>query len=192
MPATQKTATKKSSAPARRSASRDAVSLLKADHKAVKALFKDYQVLVEADAAANRRQQLAQRICAMLTVHATIEEELFYPPARAALGEDADLVDEADVEHASAKQLIAEINSSSSNDPHYDARVKVLGEYINHHVKEEEGEMFAKLKKTDLDLVALGEALSQRKLALMKEHALPIDAPSRATAKAKASKKAAA
>ena len=90
---------------------------------------------------------MAEQICQMLTVHATIEEELFYPAAREALGEDADLVDEADIEHASAKELIAQIEGSSPEDDHFDARVKVLGEYIDHHVKEEEGEMFPRQRK---------------------------------------------
>lgn len=172
MPATQNAAAKKATSTPRRSAGTDAVSLLKADHKAVKALFKDYQVLVEGEAAADKRQQLAQRICLNLTVHATIEEELFYPQARAVLGEDEDLVDEADVEHGTAKQLIAEIEALSPDEQYFDAKVKVLGEYIDHHVKEEEGEMFPKLKKTALDLVALGEELSARKRTLMDEQAM--------------------
>jgi hemerythrin superfamily protein len=100
-------------------------------------------------------------------VHATIEEEVFYPAAREALGEDADLVDEADIEHASAKELIAQIEGSSPEDDHFDARVKVLGEYIDHHVKEEEGEMFPKVKKAKLDTAALGTALVARKEELI-------------------------
>jgi hemerythrin superfamily protein len=189
MPATQKAAASKSTSKSaakpvltavtpsvtpstRKSPTRDAVALLKADHKEVKGLFKAYQDLVDAEAESDERQQLAQRICGLLTVHATIEEELFYSPAREALGEDGDLVDEADVEHASAKQLIAEIEGSTPDDQHYDARVKVLGEYIEHHVSEEEGEMFPKVKKTDLDLDAIGEALAARKEELMQEKGL--------------------
>jgi hemerythrin superfamily protein len=104
----------------------------------------------------------------MLTVHATIEEEIFYPAARAA-EVDADLLDEADVEHASAKDLISQIESMSPDDDLYDAKVSVLGEYIDHHVQEEEGEMFPKCRKSEMDLAALAEALAERKSELMAE-----------------------
>jgi hemerythrin superfamily protein len=150
-------------------ASTDAITLLTNDHKEVKALFKQYDQLVEGASGDDERQALAERICQMLTVHATIEEELFYPAAREALGDDEDLVDEADVEHASAKELIAQIEDSSPQDDHYDAMVKVLGEYINHHVREEEGEMFPKLKRTELDTATLGADLVARKEQLAAE-----------------------
>ena len=150
-------------------ASTDAITLLTNDHKEVKALFKQYDELVEAASGDDERQALAEQICLMLTVHATIEEELFYPAAREALGDDEDLVDEADVEHASAKELIAQIEGSSPQDDHYDAKVKVLGEYINHHVREEEGEMFPKLKRTELDTATLGADLATRKEQLTAE-----------------------
>jgi hemerythrin superfamily protein len=155
----------------------DALQLLTADHKAVKALFKDYEKLVKDDADDEERQDLALQICTQLTVHATIEEEIFYPAAREALGEEADLIDEADVEHASAKELIAQIESGSpADDDHFDARVKVLGEYIDHHVKEEEGELFSQLKKAELDLDALGEELAARKEELLAEQGIEQDA----------------
>jgi hemerythrin superfamily protein len=109
----------------------------------------------------------------MLTAHATAEEELFYPRAREVLGDDEDLVDEADVEHASAKELIAQIEAGSPDDPLYDAKVKVLGEYIDHHVKEEEGEMFPKIRKSDLDLDAIGEEIAARKAELTGQAADP-------------------
>lgn len=147
----------------RRARHQDALTLLKADHKAVKVLFKDYQKLVDAGASASERQNLAEQICAMLNVHATIEEELVYPPAREVLGDDEDLIDEADVEHASAKDLIAQIQSSTPGDPHFDAKVKVLGELIDHHVKEEEDEMLPKLKRSAMDLDTIGEMLAVRK-----------------------------
>lgn len=105
----------------------------------------------------------------MLTAHATVEEELFYPAAREVLEDDEDLVDEADVEHATAKELIAQIESSTPDDPHYDAKVKVLGEYIDHRVKEEEDKMFPKLKKTGLDLEGLGADMAARKEELLAE-----------------------
>lgn len=151
MPATEKT---------------DAIKLLTEDHKEVKKLFDDYQKLCDKEAPAGERQALAGRICSMLTVHTTIEEELFYPLAREALGEQADLIDEATVEHASAKDLIAQIESSSPDEPLYDAKVTVLGEYIQHHVKEEEGEIFPKIRKTELDLAVLGSEMAERKQVL--------------------------
>lgn len=146
----------------------DAIDLLTADHREVKALFKAYDKLVKDEADAGEKQVVAAQICVMLTAHASAEEELFYPAAREVLGDDEDLVDEADVEHASAKALIAQIETGSpDDDPLYDAKVKVLGEYIDHHVKEEEGEMFPKVLKSDLDLDALGEAITARKAELM-------------------------
>ena len=147
----------------------DAITLLKADHAEVKKCFVAYQKLVDADADSAERQEMAQQICMLLTVHATIEEEIFYPAAREVLGEEADLVDEADVEHATAKDLIAQIEDSSPDDAHYDAKVKVLGEYIDHHVKEEQDELFPKAKKAGLDTAAVGEELAARKQELMAE-----------------------
>ncbi len=147
----------------------DAIKLLTADHKEVKALFKEYDKLVKGDGADEEKEALAQQICLMLTVHATAEEELFYPAARDVLGEDEDLIDEADVEHASAKELIAQIEASSPDEALYDAKVKVLGEYIDHHVKEEEGEIFPKAKKAGLDTAALGAQIAARKEELMAE-----------------------
>jgi hemerythrin superfamily protein len=170
MPASKKSATSSKSSSSKSSAgSEDAIKLLTADHKEVKALFKEYEKLVKDEAEDEEKQALAEQICMMLTVHATTEEELFYPAAREALGEDEDLVDEADVEHATAKELIAQIQGSSPDDPHYDAKVKVLGEYIDHHVKEEEGEMFPKVKKAGLDTAALGAEIALRKEELMAE-----------------------
>lgn len=150
------------------SKTQDAIQLLMADHAEVKPLFKAYEELVDAEASDEERQQLAEQICAMLTVHATIEEEIFYPAAKEAL-EEADLVDEATVEHASAKDLIAQIQEMEPSDELYDAKVKVLGEYIEHHVKEEEREMFPQAKKARIDLAALGEQLAERKEELMQE-----------------------
>ena len=150
-------------------APQDAIKLLTADHKEVKGLFGDYQKLVDADADDAEKEALAQKICTLLTVHATVEEELFYPAAREVLGDDEDLVDEAAVEHASAKDLIAQIEESSPEEALYDAKVKVLGEYVDHHVKEEEGEMFPKMKKSKADLDTLGADIAVRKVQLMEE-----------------------
>lgn len=161
--------------PARKTASKptpahkDAIQLLVSDHKEVKGLFKDYEKLAKRVDTDDEKQHLALTICEMLTVHATVEEELFYPAARAVLGMEEALVDEAEVEHATAKDLIAQIEGSSPDDPLYDAKVKVLSEYIDHHVKEEEEEMFPKVRKTDLDLKALGAEMAARKEALSAE-----------------------
>lgn len=140
----------------------DAIALLKADHAAVTQLFEQF----ENARSDSQKLKLAQNICRELTVHTTIEEELFYPVAREAT-EDADLLDEAEVEHASAKDLIAQIEEGGPNDELWDAKVKVLGEYIRHHVKEEEGELFPEVRKTDVDLRELATRLSARKQELM-------------------------
>jgi hemerythrin superfamily protein len=155
---------------ARKSSTRppDALKLLIADHRDVDKRFKEYQKMVEGVADDVSKLELAQQICAMLVVHTTIEEELFYPAAREALDEQ-DLLDEAEVEHASAKELIAQIQASSPEEELYDAKVHVLGEYIKHHVKEEEDELFPKLRKTELDLAALGAEMAERKQALASE-----------------------
>jgi hypothetical protein len=144
----------------------DAVDLLTDDHLRVSALFKQFDKLAKKEAPGEQRQALAQAICAMLKAHTTIEEEIFYPAARAA-GVDADLLDEADIEHASAKDLIAQIEAASADGDHYDAKVKVLGEYITHHVVEEHTEMFPKCRRTGMDLVTLRGELESRKMALL-------------------------
>jgi len=174
MPTTSKTSSS-STTRARKTATprfsaHEAVKMLTADHKEVKGLFKDYEKLAKAKAAASKRQALANDICGKLRVHTTIEEELFYPAARQALKkDDVKLVDEADVEHAGAKDLIRQIESSSPADDHYDAKVKVLGEQIVHHAGEEEEDMFPKLRKSALDLEALGLQMAARKKELQAE-----------------------
>lgn len=153
----------KAKAPAKKS---DAVDLLDADHMAVKKLFTAYKKLCEFKASSEEKQEIAERICQELTVHAQIEEEIFYPELRAAIDSDA-LLDEAEVEHGTAKDLIAQISDMDPEDDLYDARVIVLGEYIDHHVKEEREEIFVKARKSKLDLVAMADELSQRKTELM-------------------------
>lgn len=171
-----KTAGRKStprrSSAAGKTSKNEAIAQLTADHARVKKLFKQYDRLAEAEASDKQRQELAAMICAELTAHATAEEEIFYPAARAAI-DKVDLIDEADVEHASAKDLIAQIEASSPSDDHYDAKVKVLGEYINHHVQEEEGEIFPKVRKAKVDTVALGEQLAARKEEIMAQKSAP-------------------
>jgi iron-sulfur cluster repair protein YtfE (RIC family) len=147
----------------------DAVDLLDADHIAVKKLFTAYKKLCENDASAEGRRDLAEQICKELTVHAQIEEEIFYPELREATEADG-LLDEAEVEHSTAKDLIAQISGMSPDDDLYDARVTVLGEYIDHHVKEEREQIFVKARKSKLDLVAMADELSERKMELMEEY----------------------
>lgn len=149
-------------------ASQDAIALLKADHTQVDKLFKQYDKLA-GEGSPEEKSALAQQICTELAAHTQIEEEIFYPAAREAMDEH-DLLDEAEVEHASAKELIAQISSMQADEPLYDAKVKVLGEYVRHHVKEEQDELFPKMKKTDVDLDALGRQLAQRKQQLLAEY----------------------
>ncbi|MDB5941573.1 MAG: hypothetical protein JWQ13_1139 [Ramlibacter sp.] len=144
---------------------RDAIELLEADHRSVKALFDEYRQLSGHKAAGGKRKALAEQICMELTIHTRLEEEIFYPPVRDAIRDD-DLLDEAEVEHAGAKELIGQILSMKPEDELYDAKVTVLGEYIDHHVKEEREEMFPKVRKSGLDLALLGEQLRVRKQEL--------------------------
>ena len=146
----------------------DAIDLLKKDHDEMEGLFKDYEMLAEGDGDSGDRRALSTKICGMVAVHAMIEEEIFYPAARKA-GVDGDLLDEADIEHGSAKQLIAEIGVARSSDSHYDARVKVLGEYIRRHVKDEEGELFPACRKSKMDMAELGGRLQERKNQLLRK-----------------------
>lgn len=168
--------TRSSSGPA----TQDAFAMLKADHKTVKALFKDFDGLAE-DGDNEQKADLVQQICNELTVHAQVEEELFYPAVRAAI-DDADLLDEAEVEHASAKDLIAQLNEMEPGDELYDAKVTVLSEYVDHHVREEEDEMFPKVQKSDLDAKALGQEMLARKQALKAELGM-VEEPQRMPAK---------
>jgi hemerythrin superfamily protein len=146
----------------------NAIDLLKKDHDDVDALFKEYDKLAEDNGDAAGRRALSTQICGMVAVHALIEEEIFYPAARKA-GVDPDLLDEADIEHASAKELIAQIGAGKASDSHYDARVRVLGEYIRHHVKEEEGDLFPACHKSDMDMAEIGARLQKRKEQLLRK-----------------------
>ena len=149
-----------------RTTSTDAIALLKADHKQVEEWFSHF----ERSHSKSKKQQLASNICETLTIHTTIEEELFYPAFLKAT-EDKDIHHEAVVEHQGAKKLIAEIQGMSSEDDYFAAKVAVLSEMIKHHVKEEEkvGGMFAEAKKSDMDLQALGRQLSARKRELQSQ-----------------------
>jgi len=150
--------------------SRDATRLLAEDHREVRALFQQYRRLADGGAGGDERGPLAEEICTLLTVHAALEEEIFYPAARATRV-DASVLDEAEVEHASAKALIAQIRDMEPDAPLYDAKVKVLGEYIDHHVGEEEKELFPKCRASSMDLDDLGGRIAARKDELMGEMA---------------------
>jgi hemerythrin superfamily protein len=144
-----------------------ALKLLKQDHRAVAAALQEFEAAEHAE-----KQSIAQRICKMLTVHTQIEEEMVYPAARGVLrADDVHLVAEANVEHASVKELIQQIEQGEEVDQEYEAKVQVMGEYVKHHVKEEETELFPKLERSSLDLDSLGERLEMRKAQLMGEEA---------------------
>jgi hemerythrin superfamily protein len=142
---------------------RDAIALLKADHRQVEEWFEQFDKARNDD----RKQELATQICNALKVHTTIEEEIFYPAFLEAT-DDTDIHHEAEVEHDGAKKLIAEIEASSPDDEYFAAKVRVLAEMIKHHVKEEEKSdgMFGEARNSDMDLVALGEQLAARKAEL--------------------------
>jgi hemerythrin superfamily protein len=145
--------------------SQDALALLKEDHREVEKLFKDY----ESAKGEGRKEKLARQICLELTIHTKIEEEIFYPACKDKVEED--LLKEAYVEHDAAKLLIAEIEAGTGqSDDFFDAKVQVLGEQIDHLVKEEEGDLFPEVRKADIDLKALGEQLAERKKELMKDY----------------------
>ena len=139
----------------------EATALLRADHKLVSGLFAAYE---KARSPAKKRQ-IVSEICGELSVHAQVEEEIFYPAVKAALKDKA-LVPEATVEHATLKDLIAQVEGVPPDGEMFDAKIKVLSEYVKHHVKEEQEEMFPKARSTKLDMVALGAQLAARKTEL--------------------------
>jgi hemerythrin superfamily protein len=144
----------------------DAIKLLTADHRTVEGLFEDY----EKARGASAKQKLSHQICTELKIHSMIEEEIFYPALRGKIEDD--MLDEAVVEHDGAKVLINDIESAEPNEEFYDAKVKVLQEQIEHHVKEEEKQrdsMFAQARKTDVDLDALGSQMAKRKAELTEQ-----------------------
>ena len=141
---------------------REAIALPKADHKAVAELF----AACEKARAPSMKKKLVAKICTELSVHAQCEDEIFYPAVKAAL-KDRELVPEAIVEHATLKELISQIEGKEPDGEMFDAKVKVLSEYVKHHVKEEQNEMFPKAKKTKLDMRALGAQLAARKKELL-------------------------
>ena len=147
-------------------APKDAIALLKADHEAVSELFAEY----EKTRSVPNKKALVAEICTALSLHAQIEEEIFYPAFKAAM-KDKLLVPEATVEHAGVKDLIGQLEGAEPDGEMYDAKVKVLSEYVKHHVKEEQTEMFAKAKGSSLDLVELGTRMAARRSELLAEAA---------------------
>jgi hemerythrin superfamily protein len=142
----------------------DAIALLTADHRDVEKMFKEFEkARKEEDKSA--KAEVVQLVCSALTAHAEIEEEVFYPAVRKAI-EDKGVMDEAEVEHGAIKRLVEELKEMEPEDGLYDAKMTVLTEYVKHHVKEEEGEMFPKVKKSGLDLKALGTEMVERKKEL--------------------------
>lgn len=146
----------------------DAIEMLKTDHKQVKALFKEFEEIHQDEENDGRKSGIVKQICAALTIHAQIEEEIFYPAVREAIDDD-DLMDEAEVEHAEAKALITQLEAMDAEDDYYDAKVTVLGEQVDHHITEEEKEMFPQVKKAKMDTLALGEIMLKRKEELEEE-----------------------
>jgi hemerythrin superfamily protein len=139
----------------------DAIALLEADHREVEGMFDKYEKL----SGKAEKRKLATQICESLKVHTQVEEEIFYPAAREAI-EDDELLDEAVVEHSAAKTLIAEIEKMNPDEDLYDAKVKVLGEQIKHHVKEEEEELFEEVRDAEMDIEGLGAKMQARKAEL--------------------------
>jgi len=152
--------------PSSRPPTQDATHLLMSDHREVEALFSEYERLADRHDD-DQKMLVAAQICAALEVHMQVEEEIFYPAARQALsGKDRDIVDEAVVEHEGARALVGQLKEIASDEPMYDAKVKVLGEYIAHHVGEEERDFFPKVRRASIDLVELGRRLAARKQEL--------------------------
>ncbi len=150
-----------------RTKEQNAIELLSKDHDEVEKLFRQFQ---KSSRDGARKRELVLQICTALTVHAEIEEEIFYPAVREALGgKEEVMMDEAAVEHESIKTLVEQVEGSRSDDEMLAARMKVLCEYVIHHVKEEEGKIFPKAKRARLDLDELGAELLERKMELMQE-----------------------
>ena len=158
------TTAKKTSQRVTASKPKDAIALLKADHKLVNELFEQY----EKSRSVAKKKQLVSQICTELTVHAQVEEEIFYPAVKQAL-KDKELIPEATVEHATLKDLIAQVEGIEPDGEMFDAKIKVMSEYVKHHVKEEQNEIFPKAKATKLDMVELGSQLTERKAELLSQ-----------------------
>jgi Hemerythrin HHE cation binding domain len=156
----------------------NAIAMLKEDHEKVKDLFERFE---ETNGSTTKAKIVSEALMA-LKVHATIEEELFYPAVRQNIEDEEGIMDEADEEHHVAKVLIAELEKMTGDEDHWDAKFKVLAESVRHHIKEEEGKMFKEAKKTEIDLDILGGQMTQLKQRLMRE-GVPEDAEAKMIAK---------
>lgn len=156
----------------KQSGSAGALDLLRTDHDRVRALFREFEQLKGSDEEDERKSELVDEICYELTLHTMIEEEIFYPAVRAAI-DDSALMDEADIEHAGARELIGQLEVMYPGDDHFDATVTVLGEEITHHIEKEESAMFAAARHSGIDLDDLGEQLAARKEALDEDLSAP-------------------
>jgi hemerythrin superfamily protein len=163
----RKSTSRRSGGKSASTSNQNALTLLRNDHTEVSEMFEKFEKRKDK-MNPKQKQELVEEICTALTVHAQIEEEIFYPTVGPEI-DDEDLMDEAVVEHQSLKELIAKIEDEGPEGEYYDAHVIVLGEYVKHHVKEEQGEMFKKVRATDIDLKELGGRLEQRKMELMGE-----------------------
>lgn len=152
----------------------NAIELLKNDHEQVLQLFSEFEQMQDEEEEPDTRRDVIEQACAQLTIHAQIEEELFYPALRDVIDEQ-ELLDEAKVEHETAKQLIAELQSMSPDEDLYSAKFTVLGEYVKHHIEEEQKELFPLAKKAQIDLKTLGADLLDRKKELMAEFGMVFD-----------------
>jgi hemerythrin-like domain-containing protein len=160
--------------PGKRNSAQDgkALDLLRADHQRVSNLFREFASLKGIDDEDERKAELVDDICYELTVHTMLEEEIFYPVLRSAIGND-ELMDEADVEHAGARDLISQLEVMYPGDDHFDATVSVLGEEVGHHIEKEEGEMFEAARRAGIDLARLGEQLAARRAELEEDLSSP-------------------
>ena len=140
----------------------DAPTLLRADHKLVSGLFAEY----DKTRSSSKKKKIVARICTELKVHAQVEEEIFYPAVKKAL-KDKELIPEATVEHATLKEIIAQVEGVEPEGEMFDAKIKVLSEYVQHHVKEEQNEIFPKAKASSLDMMVLGIKIAKRKAELL-------------------------
>ncbi|CAG9931778.1 hemerythrin domain-containing protein [Candidatus Nitrotoga arctica] len=158
------TAIQKKTKPDSSSKVQDAIALLRADHKLVSTLFAEY----EKTRSNSKKKTLVSQICTELSVHAQVEEEIFYPAVKQAL-KDREMIPEAIVEHATLKVLIGQVEGIEPDGEMFDAKIKVLSEYVKHHVKEEQNEMFPQAKSTELDMIELGGKIAARKKMLLVE-----------------------
>jgi hypothetical protein len=173
MPTTRTSTSRSTASAGRSSAKTQIVAMLKADHKKVKKAFKDFEKLdVQEDG--DQAEAIVEQTLNDIEIHAQLEEQIFYPAARGAMKE-ADLIEEAEVEHMTVKVLIEQLKTMNADSEKFAATFKVLGEYIDHHVKEEEGEMFKKLTRPGVDWDSVLEEMQTQRMQLMEERGMPME-----------------